>query len=469
MVVDKDGRHFHFVGICGTAMGAVAAAMKDRGCIVSGSDEHVYEPMSTFLEEKGIISKEGYRAENIPLQADTVIIGNAMSRGNPEVEAVLERRLPYTSLPQLLKDEFLRGRRNLVVTGTHGKTTTASILAHLLQSCGLDPGYMIGGIARDLGKGCRFSDSEFFVLEGDEYDTAFFDKRSKFVHYLPEVVIINNIEFDHADIFEDINAIKNSFRCMLNIVPRDGAVFVNGDDEHALEAAAGCHAQVLRVGFDEQCERRITDVQYSPGSSCFTVQGMRCEIPMDGEFNVRNAAMALCAACFVGMQAGRITESLAKFSGVARRQELRGEAGGVKVIDDFGHHPTAIHATLGAIRQRYPGSRIWALFEPRSNTSRRNLMQDELVGALSGADGIFVCPVADAGKVPEEELLDVEEVVRAIGAGGRMAFTEPGADAIVARLKSLAEPGDVVVVLSNGGFDGIHAKLLEALRERAGE
>ncbi len=465
MVVDKDGHHFHFVGICGTAMGAVAAAMKDRGCVVSGSDEHVYEPMSTFLEEKGITIKEGYAAENIPLQADTVVIGNAMSRGNPEVEAVLERRLPYTSLPQLLKDEFLLGRRNMVVTGTHGKTTTASMLAHLLQSCGLDPGYMIGGIARDLGQGCRFSDSEFFVLEGDEYDTAFFDKRSKFVHYLPEVVIINNIEFDHADIFEDINAIKKSFRNMLNIVPRNGVVFVNGDDADALDVVAGCHAQVLRVGFDSQCERRITDLEYSPGSSRFTVAGIRCEIAMDGEFNVRNAAMALCAACFAGIEEEQITGSLAEFSGVARRQELRGEEGGVKVIDDFGHHPTAIRATLGAIRQRHPGSRIWALFEPRSNTSRRNLMQNELVDALSGADGIFVCPVIDAGKVPEGQLLDVEAVVRAIGQSGRMAFTEPGADAIVERLQSLAEPGDVVVVLSNGGFDGIHAKLLGALRQ----
>ena len=233
---------------------------------------------------------------------------------------------------------------------------------------------MIGGIARDLGKGCRFGGSEFFVLEGDEYDTAFFDKRSKFIHYLPEVVIINNIEFDHADIFDDIDAIKHSFRCMLNIVPRNGVVFVNGDDAHALDSASGCHAQVLRVGFDEECERRITDVQYSPGSSQFTVHGMRCEIPMDGEFNVRNAAMAACAACFVGLDKDGIASSLARFSGIARRQELRGEGGGVKVIDDFGHHPTAIRATLGAIRQRYPGSRTWALFEPRSNTSRRNLM-----------------------------------------------------------------------------------------------
>ncbi|MFP6875044.1 MAG: UDP-N-acetylmuramate:L-alanyl-gamma-D-glutamyl-meso-diaminopimelate ligase [Verrucomicrobiales bacterium] len=468
MAADKDCQHFHFIGICGTAMGAVAAAMKDRGCSVTGSDEHVYAPMSTFLGEKGIIIEEGYRAENIPPQADVVVIGNAMSRGNAEVEAVLERKLPYTSLPELLKNEFLRGRRNMVVTGTHGKTTTSSMLTHILDSGGCDPGYMIGGIARDLGRGCSFGGSEFFVLEGDEYDTAFFDKRSKFIHYLPEVVIINNIEFDHADIFEDIDAIKYSFRCMLNIVPRNGVVFVNGDDAHALDAASGCHAQVLRVGFDEKCERRITDVEYSPGSSAFTVHGMRCEIPMDGEFNVRNAAMAVCAACFVGLDKDGVASSLAKFSGIVRRQELRGEEGGVKVIDDFGHHPTAIRATLGAIRQRHPGSRIWALFEPRSNTSRRNLMQEELVDSLSVADGIFVCAITDTEKVPEEQLLDVEAVVEALGARGRMAFSEPDAGAIAARLQTLAKPGDVVVVLSNGDFEGIHTKLLEALREGVG-
>ncbi|MED5585882.1 MAG: UDP-N-acetylmuramate:L-alanyl-gamma-D-glutamyl-meso-diaminopimelate ligase [Verrucomicrobiota bacterium] len=469
MAEDNDCRHFHFVGICGTAMGAVAAAMKERGCVVSGSDEHVYEPMAGFLKEKGIVIAEGYASENIPPQADMVVIGNAMSRGNPEVEAILERRIAYTSLPQLLKDEFLWGRRNLVVTGTHGKTTTASMLAHLLRACGRDPGYMIGGIARDLGRGCSFSGSEFFVLEGDEYDTAFFDKRSKFVHYLPEVVIINNIEFDHADIFEDLDAIKKSFRNMLNIVPGNGAVLVNGDDEHALEVAKGCHAQVLRVGFDAQCERRITDVEYGPGISRFTVHGISCEIPMDGEFNVRNAAMALCAACFVGLEEGQLSGSLAGFSGVARRQELRGEEAGVKVIDDFGHHPTAIRATLGAIRQRYPGSRIWALFEPRSNTSRRNLMQDELVEALSMADGVFVCPVTDSGKVPEGQLLDVGAVVEALAGKGRQAFMEPGAEAIVTKLKSLAEAGDTVVVLSNGGFDGIHVKLLQALGEEQEE
>ncbi len=463
---DSAPRRFHFIGICGTAMGSVAAAMRERGYEVTGSDENVYPPMSTFLAERGVQVASGYRPENIPDRADVVVIGNALSRGNPEVEAVLDRKLLYTSLPEVLKTEFLRGRRNLVVTGTHGKTTTSSMLAHLLKHAGRDPGYMIGGIPRDLGQGGNFTDSEFFVLEGDEYDTAFFDKRSKFVHYLPEVVIVNNVEFDHADIFEDLDAIKLSFRRMLNIVPRGGCVFVNGDDAGALDVAAGCPAPVVTVGFGGACDRRITGVDYAPGRSLFEIGGAGYDVPMDGEFNVRNAAMAACAGGFCGLSEGEVRAGLAAFSGIARRQELRGEAGGVKVIDDFGHHPTAVRGTLAAVRQRHPEGRVWALFEPRSNTSRRNLMQAELAAALAGADGVFVCAVSDADKVPAGQLLDVGAVVAAVEAAGRQAYHEADADAIVARLAPMAEEGDVVVVLSNGGFGGIHEKLLTALGGR---
>jgi UDP-N-acetylmuramate: L-alanyl-gamma-D-glutamyl-meso-diaminopimelate ligase len=460
---DNSTKHFHFIGICGTAMGSVAAAMRERGYTVSGSDENVYPPMSTFLEEKGVEISAGYRPENIPEAADVVVIGNAMSRGNAEVEAVLDRKLLYTSLPEVLKTEFLRGRRNLVVTGTHGKTTTSSMLAHLLKYNGRDPSHMIGGIPRDLGQGGRFTDSEFFVIEGDEYDTAFFDKRSKFVHYLPEVVIVNNVEFDHADIFDDLDAIKLSFRRMLNIVPRGGRVFVNGDDANSIDVAEGCPAPVVTVGFGDGCDLRITDVSYLPNRSKFALGGASYEISMNGEFNVRNAAMAVAAAGFVGLDEAEIRDALAAFSGIARRQELRGEVRGVKVIDDFGHHPTAIRGTLAAIRQRHPEGRIWALFEPRSNTSRRNLMQAELAEALSAADGVIVCSVADAGKVPDGQLLDVGAVVDVVAGAGKAAYQEKDATAIVDRLAPLAEEGDVVVVLSNGGFGGIHEKLLAAL------
>ena len=461
---DQSHRHFHFIGICGTAMGAVAAAMKDRGYTVTGSDLNVYPPMSDFLADKGIVITSGNGPDNIPDGVSLVIIGNAMSRGNIQLEEVLDRKIAYTSLPALLKDEFLKGKRNIVATGTHGKTTTSSMVAHILKFNGHDPSHMIGGIPLDLGQGGKFTDSDFFVLEGDEYDTAFFDKRSKFIHYLPEVVIVNNIEFDHADIFKDIDDIKLSFKRMLNIVPRNGIVFVNGDDSDAIDVTVECPASVIKVGVNDACEHRIQNMIFCSSSSSFTLNGFKYEVPMHGEFNVRNAAMAVSASLFVGLEESEIAEALANFSGVARRQEFRGEESGVKIIDDFGHHPTAIGSTIDAIRQRYEGSRIWALFEPRSNTSRRNLMQDQLESALSKADGIFISEVPDPEKVPSGELLNVEVVIKGLKTKGKIAFRGSDSDEIVEKLIPLTEPNDVVIVLSNGGFGGIHAKLLQGLR-----
>ncbi|RZO18623.1 MAG: UDP-N-acetylmuramate:L-alanyl-gamma-D-glutamyl-meso-diaminopimelate ligase [Verrucomicrobiaceae bacterium] len=461
---DQSHRHFHFIGICGTAMGAVAAAMKDRGYTVTGSDLNVYPPMSDFLADKGIVITSGNGPDNIPDGVSLVIIGNAMSRGNAQLEEVLDRKIAYTSLPALLKDEFLKGKRNIVATGTHGKTTTSSMVAHILKFNGHDPSHMIGGIPLDLGQGGKFTDSDFFVLEGDEYDTAFFDKRSKFIHYLPEVVIVNNIEFDHADIFKDIDDIKLSFKRMLNIVPRNGIVFVNGDDSNAIDVTVECPASVIKVGVNDACEHRIQNMIFCSSSSSFTLNGFKYEVPMHGEFNVRNAAMAVSASLFVGLEESEIAEALANFSGVARRQEFRGEESGVKIIDDFGHHPTAIGSTIDAIRQRYEGSRIWALFEPRSNTSRRNLMQDQLESALSKADGIFISEVPDPEKVPSGELLNVEVVIKGLKTKGKIAFRGSDSDEIVEKLIPLTEPNDVVIVLSNGGFGGIHAKLLQGLR-----
>ncbi|MEO1859799.1 MAG: UDP-N-acetylmuramate:L-alanyl-gamma-D-glutamyl-meso-diaminopimelate ligase [Verrucomicrobiales bacterium] len=464
MPTDQSHRHFHFIGICGTAMGAVAAAMKDRGYTVTGSDQNVYPPMSDFLADKGIPITVGNSPNNIPEGVSLVVIGNAMSRGNVELEEVLDCKLAYTSLPELLKDEFLKGKRNIVATGTHGKTTTSSMVTHILKFNGHDPSYMIGGIPLDLGQGGKFTDSDFFVLEGDEYDTAFFDKRSKFIHYLPEVVIVNNIEFDHADIFEDIDDIKLSFKRMLNIVPRNGVVFVNGDDSDAVDVTVGCPAPVIKVGMNDQCEHCLKDMVFRSGLSLFTLNGCKYEIPMDGEFNVRNAAMAVSASLFVGLEESGIAKALADFSGVARRQEFRGEESGVKIIDDFGHHPTAIGSTIDAIRQRYEGSRIWALFEPRSNTSRRNLMQDQLEFALSKADGIFISEVPDPEKVPSDELLNIDSVIESLRTKGKIAFQGSDSDDIVEKLIPLTEPNDVIVILSNGEFGGIHTKLLQGLR-----
>jgi UDP-N-acetylmuramate: L-alanyl-gamma-D-glutamyl-meso-diaminopimelate ligase len=464
MRVKEAPKSFHFLGICGTAMGAVAVALQERGFKVTGSDENVYPPMSSFLQEKGISLMAGYRPENIPADADVVVIGNAMKRGNAEVEAVLNRKLLYLSLPEVLRNFFLRGRHNLVVTGTHGKTTTTALLAWIMEKAGRKPGYLIGGIPKNFGEGARLNDSKYFVLEGDEYDTAFFDKRSKFVHYLPELVIVNNIEYDHADIFNNLDEIKLSFRRLLNIVPQNGMIVVNGDDPNSIQVAKDCLAQMVEVGFSKNCAQRIRDASYSFNSSRFKLGDDVFEIPLVGEFNVHNAAMAATAARFYDVPTEKIARAFNSFFGIARRQELRGETGGVKVVDDFGHHPTAIAQTLKALRHRFRGQRLWAVFEPRSNTTRRAVFQQQLPEALKLADGVFISQVAKIEQIPEDQRLNPQRVVAAIAETGRPAFYEQSANAIVDRIVPMLRPKDVVVVFSNGGFDNIHEKLLARLR-----
>jgi len=461
--VKEAPQKFHFLGICGTAMGSVAAALQERGFRVTGSDDNVYPPMSIFLEKRGIALKEGYRAENIPGDADVVVIGNVMKRGNPEVEAVLSRKLLYLSLPETLKNYFLRGRHNLVVTGTHGKTTTTALLAWIMEKAGRKPGYLVGGLPKNLGQGARLNDSKYFVIEGDEYDSAFFDKRSKFMHCLPELLIINNIEFDHADIFNNLDEIKLSFRRLLNIVPQNGMVLLNGDDPNCVEVAKDCLAQMIEVGFSKNCAQRIRDVAYSAKGSKFKLGEEIFEIPLIGEFNVRNAAMAAMAARFYDVPKSKIDNAFNSFSGIARRQEIRGEVRGVKVIDDFAHHPTAIAHTLQALRHRYRGHRLWAVFEPRSNTTRRAVFQQQLPDALNLADGVFIAQVAKLEQIPEDERLNPEAVVDAISEAGHPAFYEQNADAIVDRIVPMLQPKDVVAIFSNGGFDNIHEKLLARL------
>jgi UDP-N-acetylmuramate: L-alanyl-gamma-D-glutamyl-meso-diaminopimelate ligase len=463
--VNEAPKSFHFLGICGTAMGSVAAALRDRRFKVTGSDENIYPPMSIFLEKKGVALKEGYRVENIPRDADVVVIGNAMKRGNPEVEAVLNRKLFYLSLPEVLKNYFLRGKHNLVVTGTHGKTTTTALLAWIMEKSGRKPNYLIGGIPKNFGEGARLNDSKYFVIEGDEYDTAFFDKRSKFIHYLPELLIVNNIEFDHADIFNSLDEIKLSFRRLLNIVPQNGMVLLNGDDRNCVEVAKDCPAQMIEIGFSKNCAQRICDIVFSSSGSRFKLGDEVFEIPLVGEFNVRNAAMAATAARFYDVPKSKIDNAFKTFAGIARRQEVRGEARGVKVIDDFGHHPTAIHHTLHALRHRFPDHRLWAVFEPRSNTTRRAVFQQKLPDALKLADGVFIAQVARLEQIPEKERLNPVAVVDAISKTGRPAFYEESADAIIVRILPMLKPKDVVVVFSNGGFDNIHEKLLKRLRD----
>ena len=455
-------QHIHFLGICGTAMGSVAAAMRDRGYKVTGQDENVYPPMSTFLESKGVEITSGFRPEDIP-SADLIVIGNAMSRGNPAVESVLNRKLLYLSLPETLKQFFLRGRHNLVVTGTHGKTTTTSLLAWIFESAGEKPGYLIGGIPSNLGQGACLRESKHFIIEGDEYDTAFFDKRSKFIHYLPELVIVNNVEFDHADIYSSLEEIKTSFRRLINIVPSEGLVLINGDDANSLDVASKCHAPVVGVGFSDSCRNQIRNVAHAVHGSTFELHGESYSLPLSGDFNIRNAAMAVSAARHYDIAPEKIRAALSSFQGIRRRQEVRGIVNGITIIDDFGHHPTAIRETLSGLRKRFGTARLWALFEPRSNTTRRAVFQHDLPTAFAESDGVFIAQVARLDQLPENERLNPERVVSDIAASGKPAFYEPTADSIIDKLKPLTREGDIVVVFSNGGFDGIHQKLLDRL------
>ena len=459
----KPVRRIHFMGVCGTAMGAVAAAIRDLGFVISGSDENVYPPMSTFLAKKQIPIFAGYRPENVPDDVDLVVIGNAIFRGNPELESVLKRKLLYRSLPETIKDFFLQGKQNVVVTGTHGKTTTTALVTWIFSEAGLNPGFLIGGIAKDLQRGASFPDSQYFILEGDEYDTAFFDKRSKFLHYLPETLVINNIEFDHADIFHDLEEIKTSFRRLVNIVPQSGRLFINADDPNCLEVTQKAFAPVTTVGLSENAHCRLEEIEYHQSGSKFRIGKDLFETSLIGEFNVRNAGMATAVALSHGVNLATIQKALRTFQGVARRQEIRGEVNGIKVIDDFGHHPTAIKETLNALRCRFPAHRLWAIFEPRSNTTRRAVFQQQLPDALSIADGVILAEVARIEQVPPEDRLDPWKVVKSIQQTGKPAFYEPGINQIVERMKPLARPGDVIVVFSNGGFGGIHNKLLAAL------
>lgn len=457
--------HLYFMGICGTAMGSLAAAFRDAGYRVTGSDSQVYDPMKSFLEGRGIEILDGFRSENLTEDIDLVVIGNAQSRGNPEVEEVLRRKLRYASFPELLREEILRGKRNFVVTGTHGKTTTASLLAWIFESAGKNPSFVIGGLPGNLEQGARFTDSDITVLEGDEYDSAFFDKRSKFVHYLPEVAILNNLEFDHADIFDDLKAIKRSFGHMVRLVPDNGLLLVNGDDANCVEVYEAEGAAPARmIGFGENCDARIEDVEYGTESCSFLIEGEHYELPMVGEFNIRNAAMAITAARFGGVEPESIRTALATFVGIKRRQEVRGVTErNITVIDDFGHHPTAIRQAIEGLRRKYPGARMWALFEPRSNTTRRKVFQDALPKALGEADAICIAAVARANLLGEDERLDTDLLMETLRAKGKPAYYEPDVDAIVSRLENEAEDGDVVVVFSNGGFGGIHDRLLEVL------
>ncbi len=447
-------------------MAAAAAAMQDKGFQVTGSDQNVYEPMASFLAAKKIPVLNGYDERNLAGKPDLVVIGNAISRGNAEAEYCLDHKLRYCSLPELLREFFIRGKRSIVVSGTHGKTTTTSLLAWVFEHNGLNPSYLIGGIPNNFSQGARFTDSEWFIIEGDEYDTAFFDKRSKFIHYLPEVAIINNLEFDHADIFENLDAVKKTFSHFIRLIPRNGLLLGNGDDANLKELLNVTHCPVKRFGLGGDYAVYAFNIRYGPTATEFEIPSFKFHLNMVGELNVRNALAVIGAAKHCGLSNKQIQSAFDTFKGIKRRMEVKGIAGGVTVIDDFGHHPTAIRETLRALRLRYGRENIWAVFEPRSNTTRRKVFQAELAASFADASAVVVAEVARLEQVPADERLDPAKLMQDLKAAGKNAAYLPDVNAIVAHLAQNAQGGDVVVVFSNGGFGGIHAKLLERLARR---
>jgi len=463
----------HLSAVCGTAMASLAGLLRESGHEVTGSDQDVYPPMSTQLEALGIPVRSPYAEANVPEDADLVVIGNALSRGNPEVEVVLDRRQRYTSLPALVAEEFLRQHRSLVVAGTHGKTTTSSLLAFLLDRAGLDPSFLIGGVPVDFGRSYRLGKGAHFVIEGDEYDSAFFDKRPKFVHYLPTTAVVGNVEFDHADIYPDLAAVKTAFVRLLQVIPR-GSLLVAGSESPALAPILpDARCRVETFGLHAEADWRGVDVRAVYGGSRFRlVRKGRDEgefvVTMAGEHNVRNALAALAVAAEAGVEPGGLREALAAFQGVKRRLEVRGEVNGVTVYDDFAHHPTAVAATLAALRRPGAGGRLVAVFEPRSYTSRTRVFQDGFARAFAAADRAYVAAAHMPGKVPEAERLSEADLVEAIGRQGGEAVFLPTVEAIVSALAAELRPGDRVAILSNGGFGGIHEKLLQALAEARG-
>ena len=469
--------HYHLIGICGTAMASLAGMLQARGHRVTGSDENVYPPMSTMLEGLGIPVMQGYSPEHLSAPApDCVVIGNAMSRGNPEVEEALSRRLVYRSQAEVVKEEFIRGRRSLVVAGTHGKTTTTSIATWVLERGGLNPSFLVGGVVQNFGASFRVTDSEYFAIEGDEYDTAYFDKGPKFMHYLPELAVVGNIEFDHADIYKDLDAVKLAFRRLMNLVPSNGRLIAGWDSPAVREVVAEfggrLHTRLETFGTSEDARWRAVDVDYASGAlTRFRVlrEGEpwgEFETPLIGDFNVLNCLSVIIAADAWGVPAEQIKDALKTFQSVKRRMQVRGEERGVTVIDDFAHHPTAVRETLRALGEKYKGRRLVAVFEPRSATSRLAVFQADYASAFDRADYVVLSSVFAREKGSTYgRLLDTDELTTDIAARrDRPALCLDGADQIVEHLAPVLREGDVVAVMSNGGFGGIHDKLLAALR-----
>ena len=462
-------KHIHLIGICGTAMASLAGMLNQLGHRVTGSDAAAYPPMSDFLASLNIPVSQPFAAANLEPRPDLVIVGNAISRGNVELEYVLDQRLPFQSMAQVLHDEFLIDRERLVVAGTHGKTTTSSMLAWIFHHAGRHPNFLIGGIPENFGSSFGLDSGKEFILEGDEYDTAFFDKGPKFLHYFPDAVILTSVEFDHADIYKNLDEVKTAFKRLVNLVPQRGVLIAWDGHPNVDECAGRALCRVERYGFAEKSRWRVADVEYSSENTIWKVlrngeAWAELKFPLAGEYNVLNATAAAAMAANYGIAKDAIAGALREFRSVKRRLEVKAEVHGITIIDDFAHHPTAIAQTLKAVRTRYSGRRLWAVLEPRSNTLRRAVFQHELAQSLSIADLVVLADVFKSEAIPQNERLDPTAVVADLNANGRPARLLNGADAIVDAITPELRSGDVVAILSNGGFGGIYEKLSKKLK-----
>jgi UDP-N-acetylmuramate: L-alanyl-gamma-D-glutamyl-meso-diaminopimelate ligase len=466
-------KHIHLIGICGTAMAALAGMLMERGFRVTGSDAAAYPPMSDFLASLGVPVAQPFAESNLKPRPGLVVVGNAISRGNVELEYILDQRIPFCSLPQILHDEFLIGKEVLVVAGTHGKTTTTSMLSWIFESAGMHPSFLIGGIAENFGSSFRLGEGQQFILEGDEYDTAFFDKGPKFLHYFPDRVILTSVEFDHADIYKDLDAVETAFKRLVNLVPRRGSIVAFDSGESLERCLARAFCPVERYGAGEKAAWRISNLQLGPDRTNWSVARngapwAEFEFALAGEYNAWNATAAAALATACGISKDAIAAALKTFKSVKRRLEIRAQVNGITIIDDFAHHPTAIAGTLSALRARYPHARLWAILEPRSNTMRRNVMQDALSRSLALADEVIIAAIFKSEAIPQAERLDLAAVTAQIASLGKRARIVPEAEAIVNLVAPEMRPGDVVAILSNGGFGGIYEKLPQRLQEFAG-
>ena len=466
-----NSNHIHkiyFLAICGTGMASLAAMMKEMGYTVYGVDQDVYPPMSTFLAEQGIPVYDGWSVGHLNTKPDLVVVGNAVSRGNPELEALLNAHLPYISLPDALKEFCIRGHRSIVVTGTHGKTTTSALLAWILEFAEQSPHFMIGGIPKNFDRGFQIGRGECFVLEGDEYDSAYFDKTAKFLHYLPDIGIITSIEFDHADIYHSIDDVQLAFKRFVNLIPSQGLLVVSQENQIAMQISEKAFCPVVSFGLSNFADWSVADVSVEEQGSVFTIlkntlTWQRVRIPLYGEHNLRNTLAAVITADHIGIDAQTIAAALAEFKGIRRRLEWMGSMAGVDIFDDFGHHPTAVKETLSGLRARFPKRRILALYEPRSATSRRNVFQSEWPLAFELAEVVLVAPVHRPEKAPLDQLFSSEKLVNDIIKSGKTgAYLD--IDAMVNYLIKHIQKDDIIITFSNGPFGDIHNKLLTHLK-----